>query len=167
MADPMTGPIARCPWCSADVSIPGAERCLACGAVLVGAPEAAEAEIKGVTALDPEAIARARREVARPRSRLFSFLTGETGAAGADAPVGSLSLPPDDVRREMLRLRLEAERADLVAQTIALRSDVLAELGIHVSELGGDLVDPHAAGTDAGTSAGTGAGTPDAETPTE
>ena len=38
MADPMNGPITRCPWCSAELSIPGAESCLACGATLVGAP---------------------------------------------------------------------------------------------------------------------------------
>jgi hypothetical protein len=37
----------------------------------------------------------------------------------------------------MLRLQLEAERANLAAETIALKSDELARRGIHVSELGG------------------------------
>lgn len=139
MADPMTGPITRCPWCSAELSIPGAERCLACGAALVSQTGGPDPEIRGVTTLDTEAILRARSEVARPRSRLFSFITGESAPeTGGPASPGSLARPPDEVRREMLRLRLEAERADLVAEAVALRSDVFARQGIHVSQLGGE-----------------------------
>jgi hypothetical protein len=138
MADAMSGPITRCPWCSAELSLPGAERCLACDAALVTQAGASDPEIKGVTTLDPEAIIRARAEVSRPRSRMFSFITGEgpPETAGPASPE-SLAPPPGDVRREMLRLQLEAHRADLVAETVALRSDVIARRGIHVSQLGG------------------------------
>ena len=140
MADPMTGPVTRCPWCSADLPIPGAERCLACGAALVSQTGGTDAEIKGVTTLDTEAILRARSEVARPRSRLLSFITGEAPVeTGGPASPESLARPPDDVRREMLRLEYEARRADLEAETVALKSDVLASQGIHVSQLGGDV----------------------------
>jgi len=97
-------------------------------------------DIKGVTTLDPEAIIRARAEVTRPRGGLFSFLTGELPPeTGGPASPESLAPPSDDVRREMLRLEIEAERADLVAETIALKSDVLARHGIHVSQLAGDV----------------------------
>jgi hypothetical protein len=142
MADPMTGPLTRCPWCSADLPIPGAERCLACGAALVNQAGGPDAEIKGVTTLDPEAILRARAEVARPRNRLLSFITGEAPpeTAGPASPE-SLARPPDDVRREMLRLEYEARRADLEAETVALKSDVLTRQGIHVSQLGGGVPD--------------------------
>jgi hypothetical protein len=139
MADPMTGPITRCPWCSAELSIPGAERCLACGAALVSPTGGPDLEIKGVTMLDPEAILRARADVARPKSRIFSFITGEAPPeTGGPASPESLARPPADVRREMLRLELEAQQAEATAETVALKSDVLARRGIHVSQLGGE-----------------------------
>lgn len=144
----MTGPMTRCPWCSAELSIPGAESCLACGAALVSETGGPDPDIKGVTTLDTEAILRARSAAARPRSRLLSFITGDQPPEeGGPASPGSLSRPPDEVRREMLRLRLEAEQADLVAEAVALRSDEVDRLGIHLSQLGGE---PDATGTTAG-----------------
>ena len=135
----MTGPMTRCPWCSAELSIPGAESCLVCGAALVSETGGPDPEIKGVTTLDTEAILRARSAVAHPRSRLLSFITGEPPIeTGGPASPGSLSRPPDEVRREMLRLQLEAEQADLVAEAVALRSDEFARRGIHLSQLGGE-----------------------------
>jgi len=152
MVDPMTGPNTRCPWCSAELSIPGAERCLACGAALI-TTSGANPEIKGVTTLDTEAILRARAEVARPRSRILSFITGEGPAeTGGPGSAESLARPPQAVRREMLRLQRDAERADLEAETVALKSDVLARRGIHVSQLGGTPAAPAAPG-DAGPDA--------------
>jgi hypothetical protein len=141
MADPMTGPITRCPWCSAELSVPGAEQCLACGAALSQA-SGSDSDIRGVTTLDPEAIVRARSEVARPRNRILSFITGEVPPeTGGPASPESLAPPPDDVRREMLRLEYEARRADLEAETVALKSDELARLGIHVSQLDNGAAD--------------------------
>ena len=75
MADPMTGPAPHCQWCSALLPAADLPTCPSCGATLTSTTGGEE--IKGVTTLDPEAILRARSEVARPRSRLLSFITGE------------------------------------------------------------------------------------------
>jgi hypothetical protein len=166
MADPMTGPITRCPWCSAELSIPGAERCLACGAALVSQAGGPDAEIKGVTTLDTEAILRARSENARPGRGLLSFITGAAPPeTGGPASPESLAPPPDDVRREMLRLEYEARRAEFVAETVALKSDELARRGIHVSQLGGDVPDepsPESAAADEPEAVADGEPKPDA-----
>src|SRR3954454_9617573 len=137
MAEPMSGPETHCPWCSAPLADPTVERCPSCGSALpVTGPEG---EIKGVTTIDTEAILRARSDVARPRSRILSFITGEvTTETGGSASPESLAPPPDEVRREMLRLQLEAERADLAAETVALKSDELAKIGIPLAQLGVD-----------------------------
>ncbi len=118
---------------------PGVEQCPACGATLTAVPNS-PAEIKGVTTLDTEAILRARSEISRPRgNRLLSFITGEIPVdTSTPAAAEVFAPPPEDVRREMMRLQAEAHRADLVAETVAIKSDELARLGIHVSELGAD-----------------------------
>jgi hypothetical protein len=171
MAESMSGPVSQCPWCSAPLPDPAPERCPSCDAHVTAT--GAEGEIKGVTTLDTEAILRARSEVARPRSRILSFITGEVVAETGDGPASpeSLAPPPDDVRREMLRLQLEAERADLAAETVALKSDELAKRGIHLSEIGGDeavlaqTAPPAEGGSDvpmAAAADGAAAATPDA-----
>jgi hypothetical protein len=143
MADALSGPVARCPWCSAELPTPAADRCPACGAVLASTAGGPEPEIKGVTTLDTEAIIRARAEVARPRSRILEFITGEVPPeTGGPASPESLARPPAAVRREMLRLQHDAERAEREAETLALKVDVLARRGIHVSELGSPAPDP-------------------------
>lgn len=135
MADPMNGPITRCPWCSAELSIPGAESCLSCGATLVSVP-GTDQEIKGVTTLDPEAILRARSDAVRPRNRILSFITGETETEAVETvDLDAIAPPAEAVRREMLRLQIEAERADLEAETVALKADVLAQHGIPLAAL--------------------------------
>jgi len=134
MAEVMSGSSTRCPWCSAELPVPDPEHCPSCGAALSTAT-GTEPDIRGVTSLDPEAILRARSEVSRPRSRILSFITGETPVEVAETDVASFAPPSDDVRREMLRLQIEAERADLEAERIALKSDVIAEQGISLAEL--------------------------------
>ena len=141
MAEAMSGPVNHCPWCSAPLPDATVERCPSCDAVLTSAT--AEGDIRGVTTLDPEAILRARADVARPRNRILSFITGDVGAdTGETANPESLAPPPDEVRREMLRLQLEAERADLTAETVALKSDELVEMGIPLSQLGANEAAP-------------------------
>jgi hypothetical protein len=136
MADPMTGPAPRCQWCSALLPALDLETCPSCGATLTSAA-GLEPDIKGVTMLDPEAILRARAEVARPRSRLLSFITGETPVeAGGPGDAEALAAPDDAVRREMLRLELEAERADLEAEAVALKTEAVVEQGIDLASLG-------------------------------
>jgi hypothetical protein len=156
MAEAMSGPVNHCPWCSAPLPDATVERCPSCDAVLTSAT--AEGDIRGVTTLDPEAILRARADVARPRNRILSFITGDVSAdTGATSNPESLAPPPDEVRREMLRLQLEAERADLTAETVALKSDELVEMGIPLSQLGTDepALEPSSAPAAEATAAGT------------
>ncbi len=147
MAEPLNGPNTSCPWCSAPLLDPAVDHCPACGAALTAAADA-PTDIKGVTTLDTEAILRARSEVSRPQrsNRLLSFITGEV-PVDTSTPAGPevFAPPPTEVRREMLRLRVEAEQADLAAETIALKADELSRRGIHVSELAG----PEAPGPEA------------------
>ena len=133
----MTDATPRCPWCSAALP-PGAhESCPSCGATL-NSPTGTEPDIKGVTSLDPLAIIQARAEVARPRNRIVSFITGEAPGQGEATPNPESLAPPDlAVRREIRRLEIEAERADLEAETVALKTDVVVEMGIPLSQLGG------------------------------
>jgi hypothetical protein len=139
MVDFMSSPVTRCPWCSALLPDAGAETCPSCNATLAAAP-GAEGEIKGVTTLDTDAIIRARSEVVRPKgNRFLSFITGEVPVETAPAGTAdSLARPDNAVRREMLRLQLEAERAEMEAETVALKSDELTRMGVHLSQLGGD-----------------------------
>jgi hypothetical protein len=142
----MTDPTPHCPWCSAPLPAGVHETCPSCGATLTSAT-GAEPDIKGVTTLDPMAIIQARAEVARPRSRIMSFITGEAPGEQPDPSANpeSLAPPPDAVRREMRRLEIEAERADLEAETVALKTDVVVEMGIPLSALGGADADLAAA----------------------
>ena len=56
--------------------------------------------------------------------RLLSWITGEVpDDPESPAPPGSLAPPPPEVRREMLRLELEAEVAQLQAEVGALAAD--------------------------------------------
>jgi hypothetical protein len=147
MAEPMNGPITLCPWCSAQLPNPSIEHCPSCGAALAALPDA-PSDIKGVTTLDTEAILRARSESGRPQrsNRLMSFITGEMPVdMSTPATPEAFAKPPDEVRREMLRLQLEAERADLTAETLALKADELARRGIHLADLGGVEGGPEAA----------------------
>jgi hypothetical protein len=119
----------HCPWCSAEIA-PALSNCPACGATLTGD---SEASLPGVTALDPAAIARGTK-VSTPqrRSRLLSWISGEYDDAGdKPAPPGSLSPPPFEVRREMLRLEIEAETAILQAETDALAAEAALEAREH------------------------------------
>jgi hypothetical protein len=116
----------HCPWCSAALPSDNEPNCPSCGAVLVGD---ADPSVPGVTALDAEAIIRnARNATPQRRNRLLSWISGDYDE-GSEAPAapGSLSLPPEDVRREMLRLELEAEVANLQAEAESLVSEAEVE----------------------------------------
>lgn len=130
MADPRTDATAldRCPWCSAPLPDPAAETCPSCGATLTSATPADG--LPGVTTLDTEAILRARSAVSRPRSRLLSFITGEPDE-GPPTPLSAESLAPpsEEVRREMLRMEIAAEVADLEAEVQSLETEARLEAG--------------------------------------
>ena len=135
----MSNPITHCPWCSVLLPEPGVEQCQACGAALTASGNS-PTEIKGVTTLDTEAILRARSSLSQPRgNRFLSFITGEIPVdTSTPAAAEVFAPPPEDVRREMMRLQMDAQRATFVAETVALKADELSRLGIHVSELGAD-----------------------------
>ena len=134
MTDQTTGSETRCPWCSAVLPDAAADKCPACGAQLVTA-SGAEPNLPGVTTLDAEAILRARGEASRSRGGILSFLTGGTDVPDSGGFSSAIAPPAADVRREMLRLERAAAQADAVADAVALKSDALADQGIHLDEL--------------------------------
>jgi hypothetical protein len=130
--------VSVCPWCSANYT-GDPDTCPSCGAALAVDP-ATDPALPGLTAIDAAAIVRAKSAVARPRSRLLSWISGDYQDDTPSATEAGALAPPDlDVRREMLRLELEAEVANLQAEADAL----LAEAGFEGSAA--DLSHPAAA----------------------
>lgn len=121
-------PAPRCTWCSAELPSNHETICPSCGATLLGD---GETQVPGLTAIDAEAILRnARASKAKPRSRILSWISGEYDEdQGATAPPGSLSPPPAAVRREILRLELEAQVANAQAEVEAMAADAAVEEG--------------------------------------
>ena len=121
----------RCTWCSAVLPSDHETTCPSCGATLIGE---GDAQVPGLTAIDTDAIIRNARAVqAKPRSRLMSWISGEVDDGdAAPAPPGSLSPPPAEVRREMLRLELEAQVANAQAEVEAMHADAVVEDGTPV-----------------------------------
>jgi len=114
-------PLPRCMWCSAELPSTTEVTCPTCGATLIGE---GDNQVPGVTAIDAEAIIRAGRDAKpRQRSRLMSWISGEYPEDEAPAPPGSLDPPSADVRREMLRLELEAQVANLQAEAGAMAAE--------------------------------------------
>ena len=111
-----------CPWCSAAVT-PGTPTCPSCGAILESDEDR---DLPGLTAVDPAAL----RPEAKPasRNRLLSWISGEYPEE-APSPSDSQALAPPDaeVQREIIRLELEAEVANLQAERDALLSEAVVE----------------------------------------
>jgi hypothetical protein len=122
-------PEARCTWCSAVLPPAHGPTCPSCGATLIGEGETA---VPGLTAIDADAILRNARSGSKPktRGRFLSWISGDydNGEDGS-APPGSLSPPPVEVRREMLRLELEAQVAHAQAEVEAMAADEALESG--------------------------------------
>jgi hypothetical protein len=147
-----------CPWCSAELPSAAASTCPSCGATLIGE---SDAPLPGLTTIDPDAVARGVKPVTpERRSKLLSWITGED-AGGDEAPATpeSLAPPPLEVQREMLRMELEAEVADLQAEADALaaaaREEGLLEdeqaLEAVADDAAASRADLAAAANDAGT----------------
>jgi hypothetical protein len=115
-----------CPWCSATYT-GDPETCPSCGAVLAVDP-AADPSLPGLTAIDPAALVRAKAPTTRSRNRILSWISGDYPDAAADpADAGALAPPDLAVRREILRLELEAEVANLQAEADALIAEATVE----------------------------------------
>ncbi|MGZ9160505.1 MAG: hypothetical protein ACXW4T_05010 [Candidatus Limnocylindrales bacterium] len=115
-----------CPWCSARYT-GDPETCPSCGAALAADP-ATDPALPGLTAIDPAAIVRSKAQASRPRNRLLSWISGDyPDDAGTTAQAGALAPPPVEVRREIFRLELEAEVANLQAEADALMAEATAE----------------------------------------
>jgi hypothetical protein len=117
--------VPRCMWCSAVLPSDSETTCPTCGATLVGE---GDNQVPGVTAIDAEALIRGSRDQKpQRRSRLMSWISGEYPEEDRPAPPGSLDPPPLEVRREMLRLELEAQVANLQAEAGALAAEQAVE----------------------------------------
>lgn len=118
--------VSVCPWCSANYT-GDPDTCPSCGAALAVDP-ATDPALPGLTAIDAAAIVRAKTPVARPRNRLLSWISGEYPDETPSATEAGALAPPDpSVRREMLRLELEAEVANLQAEAGALMAEATVE----------------------------------------
>jgi hypothetical protein len=129
MADELTTGAAsaafHCPWCSAVLPSTDLEICPSCKATLTST---GEATLPGVTAIDHEALLRTSREPRPQRSRILSWLSGEYVEETATPAEPQAIAPPDlEVRREILRLELEAEIADKQAEADSILADAAVE----------------------------------------
>jgi hypothetical protein len=115
-------PGALCPWCSAPLDPDDTVTCSSCGAALQAE---SEQQVPGLTAIDPVAVLEGARPPQRPRNRLVAWLTGADieEAAAPQASPEALAPPPPDVRREILRLQMEAELVQLSAEVESLATD--------------------------------------------
>jgi hypothetical protein len=112
-----------CPWCSAALT-PDATVCPSCGANLVAD---GDPNVPGVTAIDAASLVRSKA-TPQPRNRLLSWISGEYQPDLPSKAESQAIAPPDDeVRREILRLELEAEVANLQAEADAIRAEAVAE----------------------------------------
>jgi hypothetical protein len=103
-----------CSWCSTE-NVDGSVTCRNCGANLV--PDN-DAEVPGVTAVDAASIIRSRT-TGQPDNPVLAWLNSEHSKA--------IAPPDDEVRREILRLELEAEVANLQAEADAMAADAALE----------------------------------------
>jgi hypothetical protein len=131
-------PIPHCNWCSAPLPSDHEETCPSCGATLLGD---GDTSVPGLTAIDAEAILRsARAAKAKPRSRLLGWISGDYDdeASGTAPAPGSLAPPSADVRREMLRLELQAQVANAQAEVESMAADEAVERGSSLGQAGAD-----------------------------
>ena len=114
---------AVCPWCSATLT-PDATICPSCGANLVAD---GDPNVPGVTAIDAASLIRSKT-TQQPRNRLLSWISGEYQPdLPSKAEAQAIAPPDDEVRREILRLELEAHVANLQAEADAMHAEAVAE----------------------------------------
>ena len=120
--DAPTAPV--CPWCSAPLSPADIDTCPSCGAAL---RVEGEQQLPGLTSIDAEAIIRAKNPP-KQRSRLLSWLSGDSDdEVYRPGDAKAVAFPDIDVRREMLKLEIQADLANLQAEADAMLSEAAAE----------------------------------------
>ena len=109
MAAKKAGETTTCPWCSAAVPVE-AVTCPSCGAAL---RETLASDVPGVNMVDPRQIL-SQRKLRKPGLRaLIAMADDETEGS----PTTSKIEPPsEEVRKEMLRLKLAALDAEIEAR---------------------------------------------------
>jgi hypothetical protein len=118
---PPAAPGLRCPWCSTPIESLEDATCVACGATLHGD---STVEIPGVTAIDSAHASRATAPRKTRRTLGSLFVGSDDGIPPpTQAELPALAMPDPEVRREMLRLQLDAELADLTARAAALAAE--------------------------------------------
>jgi hypothetical protein len=125
-SNPDDAPVAAvCTWCSAPLSAADTDICPSCGAAL---RVEGEQQLPGLTSIDAEAILRAKN-APKQRSRLLSWLSGDVDDTDVYRPGDSkaVAFPDLDVRREMLKLEIQADLANLQAEADAMISEAAAE----------------------------------------
>lgn len=105
---PVEAPGPRCPWCSAALPRADLEHCPSCRAQLTGSVDAG---VPGLTEVQPVQKAAPLESV--KRNRLLAWISGEvlddqTPTSSTPAAAEAIAPPSRDVKREMLRLQLEA-----------------------------------------------------------
>ena len=105
-----------CPWCSAAVPI-DASKCPSCGAAL---RDAADGDVAGVTQVNVAATSRLARM--KPPGRIAMWLGAER-TTDNPALAGKIEPPSEEVRKEMLRLELEAIEAEIAAKNAQLEAE--------------------------------------------
>jgi len=137
-----------CPWCSAVLPAADVTDCPSCQARLV---EPLDVMIPGVTAVDPVLLAAA----AAPRKvkRTFgSLLVGDDNEIPppSEAEMPALARPDAEVRREILRLEMEARLVALKAEVASRSADGAVASGRPVESPepteGGEPTDPATVG---------------------
>ena len=100
---------SSCPWCSAVVPTEAAT-CPSCGAAL---RDVVSDEVAGVTQVDLAATSRLAR--LKPPGRIAMWLGAERTTENPELS-GRIEPPSEEVRKEMLRLELEAIDAEIEAK---------------------------------------------------
>jgi len=115
-----------CPWCSAALPAADAAVCPSCGAHLTGV---SDMDIPGVTTVDPVMLAAAAAPRKIKRS-LGSLLVGNDDEIPppSEAEMPALARPDADVRREILRLEMDAQLASLKAEVAARNAEAALPL---------------------------------------
>jgi hypothetical protein len=112
-----------CPWCSTEIPV-GTGACPKCGALVEGA---IAKEIPGITIVDPEPEIAAGEGLIPDFLDPLSMLNADHGGVPASDP--AFDPPSGEVKREMLKMELEAEIRNAGTQVMNPTGDESIEAG--------------------------------------